>query len=103
MTVEELKARYDAGTTPVVLDVREPHELGIAKYPMEVVHIPLGKLPLRFGELPSGVEIVCACRSGSRSAHAVQFLKQQGFDQAVNLEGGILAWSARIDPSVPRY
>ena len=103
MTVEELKARLDAGTAPVVLDVREPHELGIAKYPMEVVHIPLGHLPARFGELPAGVEIVCACRSGGRSAQAVQFLRQRGYTQAVNLEGGILAWSARIDASVPRY
>jgi sulfur-carrier protein adenylyltransferase/sulfurtransferase len=103
MTVEELKARFDEGTTPVVLDVREPHELGIAKYPMEVVHIPLGKLPTRFGELPAGVEIVCACRSGGRSAQAVQFLRQKGFEKTVNLEGGILAWSARIDPTVPQY
>ncbi len=103
MTVEELNARFTEGTTPLVLDVREPHELGIAKYPMNVIHIPLGQLPSRFGELPAGAELVCACRSGGRSAQAVQFLKQKGFERAVNLEGGILAWSARIDPRVPQY
>lgn len=103
MTVEELKARMDAGTLPVVLDVREPHELGIAKYPMDVIAIPLGQLPQRFGELAAEAEIVCACRSGGRSAQAVQFLRQRGFEKAVNLEGGILAWSSRIDPRVPQY
>ena len=103
MTVEELKARLDAGETPVLLDVRESNELAIARYPLEVVHIPLGTLPQRYAELPSDTEIICACRSGGRSAQAVHFLKQKGFDKAVNLEGGILAWSNRIDPAVPQY
>lgn len=102
MTVEELKERFDRGEPLVVLDVREDRELAVARYPMPVVHIPLGQLPTRWQELPSGVEIVCACRSGGRSAQAVAFLRQRGA-QAVNLEGGILAWSARIDPSVPQY
>src|SRR5437762_6990414 len=98
MTVEELKQMVDAGETPVVLDVREEMELAIASFPMPVVHIPLGTLPRRFEELPKDARIVCACRSGSRSAQAAQFLRQRGYD-AVNLEGGILAWSSRIDPS----
>lgn len=103
MTVEELKERVDRGDAPVVLDVREAYELEIAAYPMKVVHIPLGALPERFGELPADTEIVCACRSGGRSAQATQFLRQRGYQRAVNLEGGILAWSGRIDPSVPKY
>jgi rhodanese-related sulfurtransferase len=102
MTVEELKAAVDAAKEPLVLDVREEHELAIAGFPMPVVHIPLGGLPQRFEELPKGRQIVCACRSGARSAHAAQFLRQRGYD-AVNLEGGILAWSRRIDPSVRQY
>ena len=102
MTVEELKTLVDAGEAPVVLDVREAHELSIASFPMPVVHIPLGTLPQRLGELPSGARIVCACRSGARSAQAAQFLRQRGYE-AVNLDGGILAWARRIDPSVRQY
>ena len=102
MTVEELKALVEKGEEPVVLDVREAHELQIAAFPMPVVHIPLGSLPSRLSELPAGARIVCACRSGSRSAQAVMFLRQRGFD-AVNLEGGILAWAKRVDPNVRQY
>ena len=103
MTVEELKARIDAGSKPLVLDVREERELKVAAYPFEVVHIPLGSLPQRLLELPKDAEIVCACRSGARSAQAARFLAQRGFSLAVNLEGGILAYSSRIDPSIPQY
>ena len=102
MTVEELKARIDAGKRPVVLDVREARELRIAAFPFQVLHIPLGSLPQRVAELPRNEEIVCACRSGGRSASAARFLVQSGFT-AVNLDGGILAWSARIDPSIRQY
>ena len=102
MTVEELKELIDRGEDPVVLDVREAHELQIASFPIPVVHIPLGTLQARFAELPAGSRVICACRSGSRSAQAAQVLRQKGYD-AVNLDGGILAWSRRIDPSVPQY
>lgn len=102
MTVEELKTLMDGGTPPVLLDVREASELQIASFPGPVVHIPLGTLPQRLADLPAGAKIVCACRSGSRSAQAAQFLRQRGFD-AVNLEGGILAWSRTIDPTVRQY
>lgn len=103
MTVEELKARVDAGDPPLVLDVREARELAIAPYPMPVVHIPVGELQGRFGELPKDREIVCACQAGGRSASAARFLRSQGFTKVVNLEGGIRAWSRRIDPRVPEY
>ncbi|KAA0255167.1 sulfurtransferase [Acidobacteria bacterium ACD] len=103
MTVEELKALQDAGEAPLVLDLREPFELAVSPFPFEVLAIPLGSLPRRLGELPKERTIVCACRSGSRSAQAAAFLRSAGFAAAVNLEGGILAWSERIDPSVRRY
>jgi rhodanese-related sulfurtransferase len=102
MTVEELKAMIDGGEAPVVLDVREASELQIASFPIPVVHVPLGTLPQRFTELPNGSRIICACRSGARSGQAAQFLRQRGYD-AVNLDGGILAWAQRIDPSVRQY
>lgn len=103
MTVEELKERLDAGEPALVVDVREPAELQVAPYPFAVLHIPLGQLQRRLGELPRDREIVVACRSGARSASAVQYLRHVGFARAVNLEGGILAWSRRIDPNVPVY
>jgi len=102
MTVEELKGLVDRGETPVVLDVREANELEIASFPMPVLNIPLGSLVARFAEVPEGTRVVCACRSGARSAQAAQFLRQRGYD-AVNLDGGILAWARRIDPSVRQY
>ena len=103
MRVEELKSLLDAGEPVVVLDVREPFELASSPYPFEVVAIPLGALPKRLAELPKDVPIVCACRSGGRSAQAAYFLRRMGWEKAVNLDGGILAWSQRIDPSVRPY
>lgn len=102
MTVEELKTKLDAGETPCVLDVREARELAVAAYPFKVLHIPMGQIPARLDEIPKDRTVVCACRSGSRSAHIAAFLRSHGRD-AVNLDGGILAWSARIDPTIPAY
>ena len=103
MTVEELKALVDAGEAPFVLDVRESLELQVAPFPFPVHHVPMREVPQRLGEVPACGAVVVACRSGSRSATVVQFLRKSGVPGAVNLEGGILAWSSRIDPAVPRY
>ena len=102
ISVEELKRRRDAGDRLLLLDVREPQEYEIARIEGAVL-IPLGQLSDRLGELDGAEEIVVQCHSGMRSARAVQFLRQQGIENAVNLAGGIEAWSERIDPSVPRY
>jgi sulfur-carrier protein adenylyltransferase/sulfurtransferase len=100
-TVEELKARMDANANFYLLDVREPHEYQIARIPGSTL-IPLGQLGARYGELPSGKEIVIHCKSGVRSAKAVNLLKEHGIE-AKNLKGGILAWIDRIDPTQPKY
>jgi rhodanese-related sulfurtransferase len=102
MTVEELKEKLDAGEAVCVLDVREARELEVARYPFRVLHIPMSQVPARLDEIPKDRTVVCACRSGSRSAHIAAFLKSHGRD-AVNLDGGILAWSARLDPSISQY
>ena len=102
MTVEELKAKWDAGEKPVVLDVREADELARAAFPFPVLHIPMGELPARVGELPRERTIVCACHSGGRSASVIRFLRKQGFD-AVNLDGGILAWARQVGSGTPQY
>jgi sulfur-carrier protein adenylyltransferase/sulfurtransferase len=99
--VEELKRRLDAGEDVFVLDVREPHEYQICN--INGYLIPLGDLPKRVHELDSSREIVAHCRSGVRSAKAVNFLRQTGFTKVHNLAGGILAWADRVDPKMPKY
>jgi len=104
-TVEELKARLDRGAPLFILDVREPNEFQIARIPGSTL-IPLGELPKRFAEVPSGPgapEVVVHCKMGGRSAKAVRQLVDHGFTNVKNLKGGILAWSDRIDPSVAKY
>jgi adenylyltransferase/sulfurtransferase len=101
MQVEELKRRLDAGENLFVLDVREPHEYQICNIGGHL--IPLGDLPKRVNELDTSREIVAHCRSGVRSAKAVNFLRQAGFKKVTNLAGGILAWADRVDPSMPKY
>jgi len=98
---EELKRRLDAREDIFVLDVREPHEYQIVNLKGRL--IPLGDLPTRIHELDSSREIVVHCKSGMRSAKAVDFLRKSGFKRASNLTGGILAWADRIDRSLPKY
>ena len=97
----ELKKRLDRGDDIYVLDVREPHEYQICNIHGHL--IPLGELPRRVHELDSSREIVAHCRSGKRSAEAVDFLRKAGFKKISNMTGGILAWADEVDPSVPKY
>jgi adenylyltransferase/sulfurtransferase len=103
ITVHDLDARRESGDAPFVLDVREPYEAEIADIGADKL-IPVDELEDRLDELEDrkDEEIVVHCRSGGRSAKAVDLLRQQGFD-AFNLEGGTLAWSEEIDDSVPTY
>jgi adenylyltransferase/sulfurtransferase len=101
ITPRELKARLDRGDDLYILDVREPHEYQICNLGGHL--IPLGDLSKRVNELDSSREIVAHCRSGKRSAEAVEFLQRAGFRKILNLKGGILAWSDDVDPSVPKY
>jgi adenylyltransferase/sulfurtransferase len=98
----ELKAKMDRKDPFVLLDVREPHEFQICRIPGSVL-IPLGDLPKRVGELDSSAEIVAHCKMGGRSAKAVEFLRQAGFKNVRNMKGGILAWSDKVDATVPKY
>jgi adenylyltransferase/sulfurtransferase len=101
LTVKELKARRDAGDDIFLLDVREPYEVQIAQIGGTV--IPQNDVPQRLAEIPRDREIVVHCRSGARSQRIAEFLKQSGYQNVVNLAGGILAWSDEIDPSVQKY
>lgn len=102
ITPADLKARLDSGDSVFVLDVREPHEYEIAKIPGTKL-IPLGSLPQHIHELDATADIVVHCKSGVRSGKAQRLLKDMGFSRVTNLTGGILRWSADVDPRVPRY
>lgn len=100
----ELKKRLDTGESIAILDVREPRELEIASL-NRIVHIPMGELPQRLSELEQykDRELVVYCRSGGRSARCIEFLQAQGFNNLLNLKGGILAWADLIEPTMQRY
>ncbi len=97
----ELYQRLQRGEDIFILDVREPHEYQICN--LGGYLIPLGELPRRVHELDTARTIVAHCRSGKRSAEAVDFLRRVGFTRVWNLRGGILAWADEVDPTVPKY
>ncbi len=100
--VTALKARFDRGEKVNLIDVRELHEFQICRIPGSTL-IPLGELPKRLNELNVADEVVVHCKSGMRSAKAADLLRQSGFKRVLNVKGGILAWSDKVDPSVPKY
>jgi len=102
ITVEDLKERHDRGEEPILLDVREPQEYAISDLPGSI-KVPLGTLPRNLLKVPKDRNLVVYCRTGGRSANAVQFLRQMGYEKAVNLAGGVNAWAERIDPSMRKY
>jgi adenylyltransferase/sulfurtransferase len=102
ISVQELKAKMDAREAFGLVDVREPFEFEIARIDGAKL-IPLGEIPERADELDRQQMLVVHCHSGHRSAQAVRLLKQRGFANVYNLEGGIDAWSDFIDPAVPKY
>ena len=102
IAVEDFKSMRDRGEDFVLVDVREPHELQICAFP-ESVRIPLGDLPENLNRLSTADEIVVLCKSGARSARAVQLLRQAGFRKVRNLAGGINRWAEVVDPTMPRY
>ena len=102
ISAEEVKRKLDAREPMILLDVREPHEYEISRIDSARL-IPLGELPTRMDELERETTIIVHCHSGVRSAHAVQLLRAAGFARAINLAGGIDAWSVEVDPTVPRY
>lgn len=102
VSVQELKTKLDSGTPITLLDVREPYEYDIAHIPGSQL-IPLGDLASRMNELDTADEIYVHCKMGGRSAKAIHQLRAAGFNKLFNVEGGILAWSEKIDPSIPKY
>jgi len=102
ISATELKTKIDRKDKFVLVDVREPYEYDICNISGSKL-IPLGELPARLSELDSADEIVLHCKVGGRSAKALKILQDAGFRKLSNLQGGIQAWSEKVDPSVPRY
>lgn len=103
ISVMQLKQKQEAGEEFFLLDVRHPEELTIAD--LGGTCIPMEELPTRLPEAApdKDADIVVMCRSGSRSAHVVAWMQQQGYTNVHNLAGGIIAWSRNIDPDMPVY
>ena len=105
----QLSAWLDAARAhgePVVLDVREPSELRAASVKADgftLVTIPMGVIPPRLHELDPQQPVACLCHHGGRSMQVAAFLKARGFAHVANIAGGINAWSAELDPTIPRY
>ena len=88
--------------SPLLLDVREPWEFDICRIEGSV-NLPMGQVPLRFEELRDQEEIVVICHHGIRSQQVIHYLRQQDFDNLVNLDGGVDAWAREIDLDMPVY
>ena len=103
ISVAELKSMQDSGAKFTLLDVREPWEYQVAQIAGSR-HIPMGEIPARFNqELDPEEHVVVMCHHGVRSMNVTAWLRQQGFEQAQSLRGGIDRWSREIDPAVPLY
>ena len=102
ITVEELKARLDHGEKMTLIDVREPEEYAICHLE-GARHIPMNELPTHLDGLKNDDFLVLYCHYGNRCAQATLWLRQNGFENVRNLEGGIDAWAQIIDPSMARY
>jgi len=102
ITVQELKSMMDNNENFQLIDVREPHEVEISSIGGEM--IPMGSIPNNTDKISRDKKVVVHCRSGKRSASVIQYLQQNfGYDNLLNLKGGILAWAEEIDPSMEKY
>ncbi|MEO1889474.1 MAG: rhodanese-like domain-containing protein [Cycloclasticus sp.] len=103
ITATELKARIDgANATPFLLDVREQNEVDFCQIPGSH-HMAIQSIPNRLADLPKDEVIVTICHHGMRSQQVAQFLLQNGFTDIINLHGGVHAWAADVDNTMPTY
>ncbi len=104
MTATELQALLDSGVKPLMIDVREGHELsnGVIE---GAVHIPMNEVPARLEDFAGQQDkpVVLICRSGQRSAQVGQFMEHVGFNEVINLDGGMNSWATDVDTSMNVY
>ena len=102
ISATKLHEMISRGQEVALLDVREPFEFEIARIPKSRL-IPLGTIPDRLTEIPRTETTVVMCKSGVRSARAIEFLRGEGFENLLNLEGGLDAWREEVDPTMRKY
>jgi adenylyltransferase/sulfurtransferase len=103
ITAKELKARFDNNDALQIIDIREPHEQAIARFP-HAKAIPLGQMARRIDEFDPAIDAVFICKIGQRSVFAIRALREAGYKgRLFNLKDGVNAWAREIDPSLPIY
>jgi rhodanese-related sulfurtransferase len=94
--------RDESRPKPLLLDVREPWEFDTCRID-GAQSLPMRSIPQRIAELNAETEIVAICHHGMRSMQVAAFLEQNGFGKLYNLQGGVAAWAAQVDPKMPTY
>lgn len=102
ITPQDLKARWDQGESLLVLDVREPWEVQEASV-QGALNVPMDDVPASLEKIPQDRAVVVMCHTGSRSAFIAEWLEMRGYQNILNLVGGIDRWAWEIDPEIPRY
>ncbi|MEO8098746.1 MAG: rhodanese-like domain-containing protein [Acidobacteriota bacterium] len=105
VTAQSVKQRIDAGETLHLIDVREPNEFAICKIEGARL-VPMRTVPGELQDLEKLADqgpLIVFCHHGVRSLNVVNWLREQGLDACASMTGGIDAWSATVDPTVPRY
>jgi len=102
ISVHQLAAWQKDDVAHVILDVREAEELAICRFE-SALHIPMQQIPSRLAELPVDEPVVIICHHGMRSMHVVNFLRDAGRHNVINLDGGIDAWARQVDTAMARY
>jgi rhodanese-related sulfurtransferase len=104
MNPSELQTLLSSGAQPLMLDVREAHELTNGMID-GAQHIPMNDIPARLEEFADYKQqtVVLICRSGKRSAQVGQFMEHVGFTDVINLDGGMNGWATDIDTSMTVY
>lgn len=104
ITATELKEAMDASQDLVLVDVREYFEQAISDLPeVGQLRIPMSEIPNRIQQIPRDRRVVMYCRSGARSGSVTQYLRSHGWEDVLNLKGGVLAWREEVDPSIAAY
>ena len=101
ISVSEVKAKLDAGDDFQFIDVREENEYEYCNLGAQLM--PLGDLMMQLDKISKDKDVVIHCKSGGRSGNVVNALMSRGYNNVMNMKGGILAWSAEIDNSIPTY
>lgn len=98
----DLKQHLDNGAQPILLDVREPWEFEYCRIEGSEL-IPMGRIHLHLDDIDPSAEVVVICHHGIRSRQVAYYLETQGFEDVVNLEGGVERWAREVDPGMKQY